>query len=155
MTQSSQPNSVVVAPGQGTRIALGGTVVTLRINGDNTGGTYAAMDIELAPGASASLHVHHNEDESFAVVAGTITFQLGERTEHTTAGSLIFVPRGLRHAFLNAGVEVARALIIVTPAGLEHYFEELDALLKDVGGQPDTSAVALLNQKYGLEFIAG
>lgn len=155
MADFPQLTSLVVAPHTGTRVTLGGTVVTLRINSADTGGTYAAMDIELAAGAGASLHVHHNEDESFAVLAGTITFQLGEHTERATAGSLVFIPRGLPHAFVNDDTETANALIIVTPAGLEQYFVELDTLLKAAGGQPDTSAVALLNQKYGLAFIAG
>jgi quercetin dioxygenase-like cupin family protein len=113
------------------------------------------MNIELASGAGASLHIHHYEDESFAVLTGTITFQLGERTERATTGSLVFIPRGVPHAFVNTDAEIAEALIIVTPAGLEQYFAELDKLTKAAGGQPDTSAVALLNQKYGLEFIAG
>ena len=87
--------ALVVEPGAGRPVVLGGTVVTLRIGGTDTDGTYAAMDLALAPGAGSPRHVHRNEDETFAVLAGAITFQLGERTVCTTAGGLVFIPRGL------------------------------------------------------------
>jgi hypothetical protein len=35
------------------------------------------------------------------------------------------MPRGVRHTFWNTGPAPARALDIVTPGGLENYYEEL------------------------------
>lgn len=146
-------DALVVEPGAGQPVVLGGTVITLRMAGSDTGGTYAAMDVALVPGAGSTRHVHHNEDETFAVLEGAITFELGERTVRATAGGLVFIPRGLWHAFANADTTVAKALIIVTPAGLERYFAELDALLKsaaEVGASNE--AISALNEKYGLTF---
>lgn len=153
MSSTFPLDALVVEPGAGRPVVLGGTVVTLRIAGTDTGGTYAAMDIALAPGAGAAKHVHRNEDETFAVLAGAITFQLGERTVLAEAGSLIFIPCGLWHGFVNAETTPAQALISVTPAGLERYFAELDAVLKSatVDG-PLAEDISALNQKYGLTF---
>jgi quercetin dioxygenase-like cupin family protein len=145
--------ALFVEPGAGQPVVLGGTIVTLRIAGTDTDGTYAAMELALAPGAGSARHVHQNEDETFAVLEGAITFQLGARTVETPAGGLVFIPRGLWHAFVNTDPAPAKALIIVTPAGLERYFAELDALLKAVA--PDAPAnddISVLNQKYGLIF---
>lgn len=146
-------DALVVEPGAGQPVVLGGTVVTLRIAGTDTDGTYAAMDIALAPRAGAAKHVHANEDETFAVLEGVITFQSGERTVRATAGSLVFIPRGLWHAFANAETKPAQALIIVTPAGLERYFAELDVVLQSVTvNGPLDEEISALNQKYGLTF---
>ena len=146
--------ALVVAPDAGRPVVLGGTVVTLRIDGSATGNAYAAMNIALAPGAGAALHRHHYEAESFAVLSGVITFQLAEQRTSVGAGGLVFIPRGVLHAFRNAGAEPATALIIATPGGLEHYFAELGALLTlgDTGTNL-ADAITALNERYGLEFL--
>jgi quercetin dioxygenase-like cupin family protein len=154
MSEAQAQQSTVVEPGAGRRIDLGGTVVTLRLDGPVTGAAYAALNIALAPGAGAALHRHRYEDETFAILGGVITFQLGVETRAVGAGGLVFIPRGLLHAFRNAGTEHATALIVVTPAGLEQYFAELGTLL-GAAEQPAAETIAALNERYGLEFIQG
>ena len=154
MAEAQAQHSTVVEPGVGRRIDLGGTVVTLRLDGSATGEAYAAMNIALAPGAGAALHRHRYEDETFAILSGVITFQLGAETRAVGSGGLVFIPGGLLHAFRNDGTEHATALIVVTPAGLEQYFAELGALL-GAAEQPAAETIAALNERYGLEFIPG
>jgi hypothetical protein len=64
-------------------------------------------------------------------------------------GALVFKPRGQWHTFWNASDEPARILEIISPAGFEQFFAELDAM----GGvlQAPPEAVAELSQRYGLE----
>lgn len=145
---------IVVAPSEGTAYALGSSKLTFKVVGADTGGAYAAAEFVIAPGGGAGLHVHRNEDEAFSIIEGAVTFQLGERTIRAEAGSYVFIPRGLRHAFVNAEQVAARTLMIVTPAGLEHYFAELDALLRAYPGGPPAEQVAALNAKYNLEFTS-
>ncbi|MFL5887487.1 MAG: cupin domain-containing protein, partial [Solirubrobacteraceae bacterium] len=58
-------------------------------------------------------------------------------------------PRDQWHTFWNAGDEPARLLEIISPAGFEHFFEEL----VDLGGvtQADPQALAELCVRYALE----
>jgi hypothetical protein len=54
------------------------------------------------------------------------------------------------HSFWNAGDEPARILEIISPAGFEHYFEELDAAFP-ADGPPDLELVQRLAEKYQLD----
>jgi hypothetical protein len=64
-------------------------------------------------------------------------------------GTLVIKPRGIQHCFWNAGSAPARLLEIITPAGLEQYFEELASLVSS-GGPPDPARRSALYEKYHL-----
>lgn len=61
----------------------------------------------------ATLHVHHSDDEAWHVLEGEVTFRYSDRTERAGAGTTVFVPAGVPHAY-TAGTG-ARYLIILTP----------------------------------------
>src|SRR5204862_176929 len=84
---------------------------------------------DIARALAAPLHRHRNEDEYSYVLEGRVGVQLGEETLEAGPGELVFKPRGQWHAFWNAGDEPARLLEVISPAGFEHYFEEIAALL--------------------------
>jgi mannose-6-phosphate isomerase-like protein (cupin superfamily) len=76
------------------------------------------------------LQVHRSTDEAFYVLEGTFGFRAGERTFAGSAGTFVFVPRGVEHAFWNEGSTWVNKLIAVSPPGLEGYFQRLaDALV--------------------------
>jgi hypothetical protein len=64
-------------------------------------------------------------------------------------GDLVHKPRDQWHTFWNAGDEPCRILEIISPAGFERFFAELDAIGGALRADPD--AVAALSQRYGLE----
>jgi len=61
----------------------------------------------------------------------------------------IFKPREQWHTFWNAGHEPARILEIISPAGSEHFFDELSSRPAD--GPPDPEELGTLAARYGLE----
>src|SRR5207248_2650763 len=63
----------------------------------------------------AGLHVHHEDDEAWYVVEGTLGFRVGEDVVEAPAGSAVFVPRGTAHSYWNAGTGPARYLLVMTP----------------------------------------
>jgi glyoxylate utilization-related uncharacterized protein len=106
----------------------------------------------LAPGTlAAPPHRHQNEDEASYVLEGTITFEIGDRVIHASAGSLVFKPRGVFHTFWNGTDERARLLEIISPGGFEKYFEEVSELAQ-LGVPPDDSRRRELAEKYHVEF---
>ena len=142
---------ITLGPGEGHTIDLGGIQMTWKATGDDTGGAYALAEYVGAPGSGSQFHTHTKEDESSYIVDGAMTFQLGEREFRAEAGAYVSIPRGLRHAFANAEATPVRALLLVAPAGLERFFEELAELSRRPEG-PAPTEVAELAERYGLDF---
>ena len=143
-------SGLVVLPGEGKSVHFGGTAAIYKLVGEQTHGTLAIVEHTVAPSTlAAPPHTHRDEDEISYVLQGELTIQVGEHLIQAPVGTLVVKPRGIRHCFWNAGSAPARLLEIITPAGLEHYFEEL-ASLASVGGPPDPVRRSALYEKYHL-----
>lgn len=138
---------------QSRSIDLGGAQVTIRVPGEATGGAYALLEYCPGPGAGAGLHVHHREEETFYILDGEMTFQLDQEQHQAGAGAIVRIPKGLRHAFRNTTDAPARMLIMLTPAGLEHFFEDLAALLAAHPDGPSAQDLRRLADKYQVDFL--
>jgi mannose-6-phosphate isomerase-like protein (cupin superfamily) len=63
----------------------------------------------------APLHVHHEDDEAWYVLSGTLGFRLDDEEVEAHAGSAVLARRGTAHTFWNAGPGEARYLLVMTP----------------------------------------
>lgn len=102
-----------------------GGLMTFIITGKDTGGAFFLAEMSVLPGGGPPPHIHSREDESFHVLEGTLTVRVGENTITASAGDFAFLPRGIAHSFKNNGDVTAKAMVLVTPAGLENYFAEV------------------------------
>ena len=120
------------------------------IDGDTTGGAFSLVELTLPPRALGSpLHTHRIEDEYSYVLEGCLGVQLGDEVLEAGPRDLVFKPRGLQHAFWNAGDDPARLLEIISPAGFENYFRELAPLL--AAPERDEAAIGEVVRRYDLE----
>ena len=87
----------------------------------------------------APLHVHHEDDEAWYVLSGTLGFRLGDEELEARAGSAVLARRGTPHTYRNAGLTEARYLLVMTPriAQLIEQIHRSDA---------DTAAVFVAHQ---------
>ena len=92
---------------------------------------------ELSGGGRPPLH-RHDFDETFYVLEGELTFQLCDDMVPHRVGELAFVPRGVPHTYANLSGALARALLIITPAGFERYFDHIAARI--TGSEPPPEA---------------
>jgi mannose-6-phosphate isomerase-like protein (cupin superfamily) len=91
-------------------------------------GAYVVIVGTFPPGQPAPpLHVHPHTDEAFYIADGDATFRLGDRELPVTAGSVVFVPRGMPHTVWNSGDRPLRGLILVSPGDAEHEFVPVEA----------------------------
>src|SRR5262245_50160808 len=60
------------------------------------------------------LHVHYADDEAWHILEGALTFRFSDRQVEAAAGTTVFVPAGVAHAYFEAGGPT-RYLIILTP----------------------------------------
>jgi mannose-6-phosphate isomerase-like protein (cupin superfamily) len=68
------------------------------------------IEMELAPGGHAPLHIHHNIDDSFYLLSGTIAVRCGDDTFVAQAGDYVSQPKGVPHTFFVLGDQSARIL---------------------------------------------
>jgi quercetin dioxygenase-like cupin family protein len=94
----------------------------------DTGGAYSLMEVQARPGMEPPPHMHTGEDEAFYILGGVWTFHCGHAVSEAGPGTLVFLPRGLVHGF-TAHDELCRALVLMSPGGLEAGFRELSAPL--------------------------
>ena len=74
----------------------------------------------FSPGEEiAGPHVHHEHTDSFYVLEGELTFELGREGQTITvsSGGFVSVPPGVAHALRTAGDRPAQWLTIHTPDG--------------------------------------
>jgi len=140
----------VLGPNQGDAVQLLALGVRFMIDGETTNGAFSLVEHPLPPRALGSpVHTHRNEDEYSYVLEGRVGVQLGDDVIEAGPGELVFKPRGVPHAFWNAGDEPARLLELISPAGFENYFRELAPLL--AASERDESAIGDVVSRYELD----
>lgn len=145
----------MLEPGAGELVWAGGLGVRFLVGADRSDGRFALVEHPLRPNALASpMHTHTREDEVSFVLEGRVGVQIGERELIAEPGSVVFKPRGVAHAFWNAGAEPARLLEIISPGGFEEYFRELAALLAP-GVRFNAAAMVALADRFGLSLDLG
>lgn len=122
----------------------------LRVEGSRMAGRVAVIEHPIAPGVLVPPHTHTREDEVSYVVRGTIGARVGDEFITAPPGAYVLKPRGIPHAFWNAGPEPARIVEMIVPAGFERFFAELDELARQ--GPLDSRAHAALGQRFGVRY---
>jgi hypothetical protein len=105
-----------------------------------------------------ALHVHHNEDETFYILDGYVTVQIGDDRFDLTAGDYAFAPRNVPHAYA-IRPERARMLVTLCPGGLEELV--VGGGIPVTGGErapgrnvvPATEEMARLLAELGLDVV--
>jgi mannose-6-phosphate isomerase-like protein (cupin superfamily) len=116
-----------------------------------TTGEFSLVEHPIAPRTLAGpAHVHEHEDEYSYVLEGEVGFEIGDEVLTAGPGQLVAKPRGVWHAFWNAGDAPARVLEVIAPGGFERYFAELSELLPPARPAPDIEAIGELQARYGL-----
>ena len=142
--------TTVTRAGEGERADLPGLGSRHLLRGEETGGRFALLEHTIPPRAlAAPMHTHEHEDEYSLVTAGRVGAQIGDDVVEAGPGDLIRKPRGVPHAFWNAGDEEARLLELISPAGFEAYFDEMSPVLS-VDGPRDVAALAAIQARYEL-----
>jgi len=150
--------ATVLPPGEGKTVSFSGTFSGNRVTFvyREPDATYSIVEWAAAPSAPGTpLHLHRETDEGFYVLEGTFGFEVGDRALEMPAGTFVFVPRGLEHAFWNGGTTEARLLSTVSPPGFESYFEELAEGLAAAGddAQAATRLRKALSEKSDIEVV--
>ena len=140
----------IISPDQGERADFPGLGTRYMLRGEDTDGQFALLEHTIPPRTlAAPTHTHEHEDEFSYVLAGRVTVQVGDEVIEAGPGELVAKPRGLPHAFWNAGDEEVRMLELISPPAFATYFAEMAPVLS-ADGPPDVQQLGAIRQKYAL-----
>jgi quercetin dioxygenase-like cupin family protein len=103
------------------------------------------------------LHVHHDHDETFAVIEGQISLHLPGRLLVLEPGETFFAPRGVPHVY-RVESETARWFGIGSPPGFAEFVREASDPAEDDGFPPldrehDLERIGAAAARQGIELL--
>ena len=124
----------VVRPDAARKIQLYDVHFAYAVGATESDGRLAALVVTIPPKTLIKPHVHTREDEFSFILEGTIGVRQGDATaDDVPTGSWLIKPRTIPHAMWNVGETPARVLEIVSPGGIESYFEQIAPILREHG----------------------
>lgn len=120
MTLGVSPDGYTLTEDEGEALWFSGGLLTYKATGAQTHGLLALAEVRAPQGTGSPRHRHHREDEAWYVLDGELEFSLADATLGAGPGTFVFGPRGIDHRFQVVS-STARFLILVTPAGFEHF----------------------------------
>jgi quercetin dioxygenase-like cupin family protein len=116
-----------------------GTLVRIKLDGEQTAGRFALIEFVAPRGAAPPLH-SHPQDETLYVLDGELTAWIVEPeraadrddppawvaqdAQRCGPGAVVFASGGVPHTF-RVESDTARAVVLSTPAGIEEYMRAL------------------------------
>jgi quercetin dioxygenase-like cupin family protein len=127
----------------------GSEPVSLLVTGDQTQGQFALVETVVRRTEEPPLHSHTRENEFVYVVQGEVKFYLDGNGMTCAAGDHVFLPKGSEHTY-SIESEEARMLVLLMPAGLEGYYQEMN---KAVDVEQSIERLITVSARYGMEIM--
>jgi len=128
--------------------------MTRKVLSTQTHGGLCIAEATIHPGHFVPPHVHTMEDEVTRILSGTLHVVVGDELHVAHAGAYVLKPRGVMHAFWNAGPEPAVVIELIAPGTMDHYFADLIALAIDPRRSEEErrTAIERHQERYGVTF---
>ena len=157
---TADKNIITLDNGQGQSFSIGGSSYRILISGEQTGGSYAVIDMLVPPGGGPGPHAHKHFQEMFYVVDGEVEFKREGGKYAAKKGSFVNIPLGgAVHSFKNTTDKLAHLICTVVPSGLDSFFQEIGKPVESGTFLPpptlskdDMIKLKTIGEKYGQEF---
>jgi quercetin dioxygenase-like cupin family protein len=149
----------VLGPDEGQAYQWLGSLSLTKVLGSNTGGRLDLVDHRVPAGYAPPQHVHHDADEVFYLVDGTLDVTCGNESWRVGPGSVVFLPRGVLHGFVAGPDGPARTLLINAGAGFADVVAELGTRTSGVElpgrdvPMPDPEQIAAVSARHGIHQV--
>jgi quercetin dioxygenase-like cupin family protein len=131
----------VLGPGEGAVFEIGTTNSLFKATREATAGFFSLAESTIQPETSGPpLHFHRELLDSFYVLEGTLTVQVGNEKLDAHPGTYACLPPGVLHTFANRSSEPVRFLNLNLPGGWEDYIRDL-AAVTPADGPPDRQSL--------------
>jgi quercetin dioxygenase-like cupin family protein len=143
------PQPIFVPPHAGKKLDF--RSVTDMLTGKQTNGAYYLFESVFGPGVGNRLHIHRREDEVGYVLEGALEVRLAGQTHVLEAGGVAHLPKNIPHAIRNPLETPSRYLFMAIPAGLDQWFDALEAAERN--GTLDDEVYQKLSLDYGIKWL--
>jgi len=152
MSTATQSPKVLAAPDGLLRHSVPGETMLYKVNGADTNGALDVFVLTIQPHSGPPLHIHHHQHETIHFLKGRYKVRLGDDLFQCEPGGFVYIPMGVRHAFLNVSEEPGECVITFSPGGTDKFFEEF-APAVHAQHQPDPTTIAPIFAKHGCELV--
>ncbi len=153
---SEESRAYMLADAEGQAYWFAGALMVLKAAGGQTDGRFALLDQWVPGGYAVPWHVHHHEDEAWYILSGEATFFCGDRQFSACAGSWVFLPKDVPHAFA-FGPSGGRLLTFSAPAAFADFVvaagEPAPERSLPPAGPLDVERLAAIAARFGIEII--
>lgn len=121
-----------------------------KASGRDTDGRFDLFVMDVGYAAGPPLHTHTAQEDSFYVVSGVLTLQLGDDIVELSTGDFASAAPGVPHTFTSARADqVARMVNLMTPGiGFDQYIQQLNGDSVDEPGFMEK-----LNERFGVQMV--
>src|SRR5215210_466432 len=111
-------------------IEIGQLQLHFLLDGEDTNSGLVMFEFIIPEGAKVPIpHYHKEVDEVIYGLEGVTSTTVDGKTIEISAGDKLFIPRGAVHHHDNRHTEIAKSLVILTPATIgPAYFKEMSEL---------------------------
>ncbi len=142
----------VLAANDGLRLqSVPGRDLGFKVTGEDTGGALDYFTVEVAPHGGPPLHVHHKQEETIHVLSGRFKVRIGDETFELDERGFAYLPSTVPHTFLNLTDAPGEIIVVYTPGGCRHFYEELGPATRN--GTPDRAVVAAIFEKHDMTLL--
>jgi mannose-6-phosphate isomerase-like protein (cupin superfamily) len=113
---------------------------------ETSNGLFVLEHMNLVNGGPP-LHLHHEQEEYFYVMAGEVHFAVGDQRLVLRAGDSVLGPRRVPHTFAAVEGKPGHMLIAFSPAG------KMEEFLRDTAVPNPPVQDAAFWRKYGMELV--
>ena len=144
----------LLGPGEGAAYVVGTTASVFKATKESSAGFFSLAEATIQPAtAGPPLHFHRELLDSFYVLEGTLSVQVGEDEMDAPAGTYACMPPGVVHTFANRSDELVRFLNLNAPGGWEDNIRDL-AAATPADGAPDPRLMGEILARHDLELLA-
>ena len=136
-------------------ITVGQMDLRFLLDGDDTNNNLVMFEFIIPPGSKVPVpHYHRDVDEVLYGLEGVSTTTIDGKKVELHVGDRLFIPRGIVHHHDNLTNQVAKTLVVLTPANIgPSYFKEMSELIQP-GVPPDPQKAAEIMLRHGLIPVA-